>query len=189
MSRILHEEARVRTADPRRRLAAGRARTTPAPRMPHFLTLNAYFTSIGGGTDQIQRNIIPANACWACQGSRKWTATCRSGRCGGIRRRPSLSPAHPGERRDPGRRSIERRLQRRRRWAHREPRLDRGEQLTWTAGPAGSLARSMLPTSATAGSLSEATSGTAPRAHGSSRSIADVRPTKHPAAVDVGGPR
>ena len=24
----------------------------------NFLTLNAYFTSIGGGTDQIQRNII-----------------------------------------------------------------------------------------------------------------------------------
>jgi alkylation response protein AidB-like acyl-CoA dehydrogenase len=31
---------------------------TPAPEAANFLALNAYFTSIGGGTDQIQRNII-----------------------------------------------------------------------------------------------------------------------------------
>jgi len=57
MSRILHEEARVRTAI----LAAGSLLEGPDhPRAEdaNFLTLNAYFTSIGGGTDQIQRNII-----------------------------------------------------------------------------------------------------------------------------------
>jgi alkylation response protein AidB-like acyl-CoA dehydrogenase len=57
MSRILHEEARVRT----RILAAGSLLEGPDfPRAEdaNFLTLNAYFTSIGGGTDQIQRNII-----------------------------------------------------------------------------------------------------------------------------------
>lgn len=57
MSRILHEEARVRTAI----LGAGSLLEGPAhPRAEdaNFLTLNAYFTSIGGGTDQIQRNII-----------------------------------------------------------------------------------------------------------------------------------
>ena len=57
MSRILHEEARVRTAI----LAAGSLLEGPKhPRAEdaNFLTLNAYFTSIGGGTDQIQRNII-----------------------------------------------------------------------------------------------------------------------------------
>jgi alkylation response protein AidB-like acyl-CoA dehydrogenase len=31
---------------------------TPRPEAANFLALNAYFTSIGGGTDQIQRNII-----------------------------------------------------------------------------------------------------------------------------------
>ncbi|MEO5901687.1 MAG: acyl-CoA dehydrogenase family protein, partial [Ilumatobacteraceae bacterium] len=31
---------------------------TPAAEAANFLALNAYFTSIGGGTDQIQRNII-----------------------------------------------------------------------------------------------------------------------------------
>ena len=57
MSRILHEEARLRTeilgaesllegADHRQADDA------------NFLSLNAYFTSIGGGTDQVQRNII-----------------------------------------------------------------------------------------------------------------------------------
>jgi alkylation response protein AidB-like acyl-CoA dehydrogenase len=57
MSRILHEEARVRTAI----LGAGSLLEGPEhPRAEdaNFLSLNAYFTSIGGGTDQIQRNII-----------------------------------------------------------------------------------------------------------------------------------
>ena len=57
MSRILHGEARVRTAI----LGAGSLFEGPDhPRAEdaNFLTLNAYFTSIGGGTDQIQRNII-----------------------------------------------------------------------------------------------------------------------------------
>lgn len=57
MSRILHEEARVRT------LILGAGSLLEGPDHPraedaNFLTLNAYFTSIGGGTDQIQRNII-----------------------------------------------------------------------------------------------------------------------------------
>jgi alkylation response protein AidB-like acyl-CoA dehydrogenase len=57
MSRILHESARVQTAI----LAAASLLEGPGyPRADdaNFLTLNAYFTSIGGGTDQIQRNII-----------------------------------------------------------------------------------------------------------------------------------
>jgi alkylation response protein AidB-like acyl-CoA dehydrogenase len=57
MSRILHEEARVRTAI----LGAGslyEGCDHPRAEDANFLTLNAYFTSIGGGTDQIQRNII-----------------------------------------------------------------------------------------------------------------------------------
>jgi alkylation response protein AidB-like acyl-CoA dehydrogenase len=57
MSRILHEGARVQTAI----LAAATLLEGPDyPRAEdaNFLTLNAYFTSIGGGTDQIQRNII-----------------------------------------------------------------------------------------------------------------------------------
>ena len=57
MSRILHEEARVRT------LLLGADSLLEGPDHPraedaNFLALNAYFTSIGGGTDQIQRNII-----------------------------------------------------------------------------------------------------------------------------------
>lgn len=57
MSRILHEEARVRT------MLLGPESLLEGPDHPraedaNFLTLNAYFTSIGGGTDQIQRNII-----------------------------------------------------------------------------------------------------------------------------------
>ena len=57
MSRILHGEARVRTQ------ILGAASLLEGPDHPraedaNFLTLNAYFTSIGGGTDQIQRNII-----------------------------------------------------------------------------------------------------------------------------------
>ena len=57
MSRILHESARLRTD----LLGAGSLlEGTDYPRSDdaNFLSLNAYFTSIGGGTDQIQRNII-----------------------------------------------------------------------------------------------------------------------------------
>lgn len=57
MSRILHEEARLRTA----MLGADsllEGKLYPRAEDANFLTLNAYFTSIGGGTDQIQRNII-----------------------------------------------------------------------------------------------------------------------------------
>ena len=57
MSRILHEEARVRTAI----LGAHsllEGAEYPRAEDANFLSLNAYFTSIGGGTDQIQRNII-----------------------------------------------------------------------------------------------------------------------------------
>ncbi|HEX2592595.1 MAG TPA: acyl-CoA dehydrogenase family protein [Rhizomicrobium sp.] len=57
MSRILHEEARLRTA------LLGASSMLEGDAYPksddaNFLSLNAYFTSIGGGTDQIQRNII-----------------------------------------------------------------------------------------------------------------------------------
>ena len=57
MSRILHEEARVRAA------ILGAVSMLEGPDFPraddaNFLALNAYLTSIGGGTDQIQRNII-----------------------------------------------------------------------------------------------------------------------------------
>jgi alkylation response protein AidB-like acyl-CoA dehydrogenase len=57
MSRILHQEARLRTA------MLGAESLLEGPEYPraedaNFLSLNAYFTSIGGGTDQIQRNII-----------------------------------------------------------------------------------------------------------------------------------
>lgn len=57
MSRILHEEARVRTSllGPESLLEGA---DHPRAEDANFLTLNAYFTSIGGGTDQIQRNII-----------------------------------------------------------------------------------------------------------------------------------
>jgi alkylation response protein AidB-like acyl-CoA dehydrogenase len=57
MSRILHEEARFRTTI----LGAAslmEGKEHPRAEDANFLTLNAYFTSIGGGTDQIQRNII-----------------------------------------------------------------------------------------------------------------------------------
>jgi len=57
MSRILHETARVQTeivgADS---MLAGP--DNPVGDAVTFRTLNAYFTSIGGGTDQIQRNIV-----------------------------------------------------------------------------------------------------------------------------------
>jgi len=57
MSRILHEEARLRTALlGAQSLFEGEA--YPRADDANFLALNAYFTSIGGGTDQIQRNII-----------------------------------------------------------------------------------------------------------------------------------
>lgn len=57
MSRILHETARVQTA------IVGSEAMLAGPDHPvgdavTFRTLNAYFTSIGGGTDQIQRNIV-----------------------------------------------------------------------------------------------------------------------------------
>ncbi|HET6965255.1 MAG TPA: acyl-CoA dehydrogenase family protein [Acidimicrobiales bacterium] len=57
MSRILHEGAHVQ------RLILGPEAMLDGPDHPqgdaaNFLSLNAYFTSIGGGTDQIQRNII-----------------------------------------------------------------------------------------------------------------------------------
>ena len=57
MSRILHSEARVRTLllGPESLLEGAEH---PRAEDANFLTLNAYFTSIGGGTDQIQRNII-----------------------------------------------------------------------------------------------------------------------------------
>ena len=57
MSRILHETARVQTE------IAGEETMLAGPDHPvgdaiTFRALNAYFTSIGGGTDQIQRNIV-----------------------------------------------------------------------------------------------------------------------------------
>ena len=57
MSRILHETARVQTAivGPESMLAGS---DNPVGDAVTFRTLNAYFTSIGGGTDQIQRNIV-----------------------------------------------------------------------------------------------------------------------------------
>jgi alkylation response protein AidB-like acyl-CoA dehydrogenase len=57
MSRILHEGAYVQAmiVGPEAMLYGP---NHPAGDAAGFLTLNAYFTSIGGGTDQIQRNII-----------------------------------------------------------------------------------------------------------------------------------
>ena len=57
MSRILHETARVQTD------IIGADAMLAGPDHPEgdavtFRALNAYFTSIGGGTDQIQRNIV-----------------------------------------------------------------------------------------------------------------------------------
>jgi len=57
MSRILHEEARVLTAI----LGAEslfNGDDHPQAQDTNYRTFNAYMTSIGGGTDQIQRNII-----------------------------------------------------------------------------------------------------------------------------------
>lgn len=57
MSRILHQTARVQTeiVGPESMLTGA---DNPAGDTVTFRTLNAYFTSIGGGTDQIQRNIV-----------------------------------------------------------------------------------------------------------------------------------
>ncbi|BBY58713.1 acyl-CoA dehydrogenase family protein [Mycolicibacterium sarraceniae] len=57
MSRILHETAKVQTeiAGPEAMLSGP---DNPVGDAVTFRTLNAYFTSIGGGTDQIQRNIV-----------------------------------------------------------------------------------------------------------------------------------
>lgn len=57
MSRILHEEARVRT-DLLGAQSLLEGADYPRAEDANFLSLNAYFTSIGGGTDQVQRNII-----------------------------------------------------------------------------------------------------------------------------------
>ena len=57
MSRILHEDARVRTAIlGARSMLDGEA--VPASAETHYQAFMGYFNSIGGGTDQIQRNII-----------------------------------------------------------------------------------------------------------------------------------
>jgi len=57
MSRILHQTARVQTeiVGPQAMLAGP---DNPVGDAVTFRALNAYFTSIGGGTDQIQRNIV-----------------------------------------------------------------------------------------------------------------------------------
>jgi alkylation response protein AidB-like acyl-CoA dehydrogenase len=57
MSRILHQEARLFTAllGPRSMLDG---ETDPVAAEVNYRTAHAYMTSIGGGTDQIQRNII-----------------------------------------------------------------------------------------------------------------------------------
>lgn len=57
MSRIVHETGRVQSA------IVGQEALLDGPDHPdgddaNFAAMNAYFTSIGGGTDQIQRNII-----------------------------------------------------------------------------------------------------------------------------------
>ncbi|RBY74514.1 acyl-CoA dehydrogenase [Blastococcus sp. TF02-09] len=57
MSRIVHETGRVQSA------IVGPQALLEGPEHPdgddaNFASMNAYFTSIGGGTDQIQRNII-----------------------------------------------------------------------------------------------------------------------------------
>ncbi|MBT7372026.1 MAG: acyl-CoA dehydrogenase [Gammaproteobacteria bacterium] len=57
MSRILHETARLRT-DLLGSQSLLEGEDYPRSEDANFLSLNAYFTSIGGGTDQVQRNII-----------------------------------------------------------------------------------------------------------------------------------
>jgi alkylation response protein AidB-like acyl-CoA dehydrogenase len=59
MSRILHDTARVRRdIVGAATLLDGHAEPPGDGELANFFTLDAYFTSIGGGTDQIQRNII-----------------------------------------------------------------------------------------------------------------------------------
>ena len=57
VARILHETARVQTeiVGPASMLTGA---DNPVGDAVTFRTLNAYFTSIGGGTDQIQRTIV-----------------------------------------------------------------------------------------------------------------------------------
>jgi alkylation response protein AidB-like acyl-CoA dehydrogenase len=57
MANILHAEAELRTEiiGPQALLAG---EENPEADDVNFLVLNAFFTSIGGGTNQIQRNII-----------------------------------------------------------------------------------------------------------------------------------
>jgi alkylation response protein AidB-like acyl-CoA dehydrogenase len=57
MSRILHEGAHVQSMILRAE-AMLNGSENPRGDAANFLALNAYFTSIGGGTDEIQRNII-----------------------------------------------------------------------------------------------------------------------------------
>ena len=57
MSRILHEGAAVQ-GDILGAQAMLDGPDHPDAAAANFMALNAYFTSIGGGTDQIQRNII-----------------------------------------------------------------------------------------------------------------------------------
>lgn len=57
MSRILHTEAELKTEIiGAESLLAGPGNAEADD--VNFLALNAFFTSIGGGTDQVQRNII-----------------------------------------------------------------------------------------------------------------------------------
>jgi alkylation response protein AidB-like acyl-CoA dehydrogenase len=59
MSRILHETARIRRDVIGAATLLDDHTTEPTEQeRANFFTLDAYFTSIGGGTDQIQRNII-----------------------------------------------------------------------------------------------------------------------------------
>ena len=61
ISRVLHETARLRT-DPLGSHGLLEGPQHPRSEDANFLALNAYFTSICGGTDQVQRNIIGERA-------------------------------------------------------------------------------------------------------------------------------